>query len=385
MGKKKILIFIAHYLPGTKMGGPLTSIKNITTSLSAHFDFYILTFDRDLGETMPYPEIITNNWVKLGSCQVCYIPKNKTSLFQIFKQIRELNPDIIYANSLFDPIFSISIILAQKLKLIGDKKLIIAPRGELYNEALNFKKWKKKVFLGAAKICKLYKNIEWQATNEQERLMIIEKLKVEPWRIKVARIIPTKTLPMSYNTCGQLEPENNLKIIFLARISKDKNLPFALKVLSKVKSQVQYDIYGPIEDNDIWDNCIELINLLPSNIKVEYKGMLSHEFVKETLSNYQLFFMPTFAENFGHSIAESLSVGTPVLISDNTPWKGLSEKGLGWDINLEEKEKFIETIETWALTPLIVKNKLRIERREKVALILHDPLIIEENIKLFTI
>ncbi|MBA4408497.1 MAG: glycosyltransferase [Odoribacter sp.] len=383
--KKKILILISHYLPGTKIGGPLTSIMNITTNLSDYFDFYILTFDRDLGETIPYPEIVTNNWVKLDNCQVCYIRKNKTSLFQIFKHIRALNPDIIYVNSLFDPIFSISIVLAQKLNLMGDKKLIAAPRGELYNEALNFKKWKKKIFMNAAKICRLYKRVDWQATNEQERLLIIEKLKVEPERIKVARIIPTKTLPLYYNTCEQKETGNLLNIVFLARISKDKNLPFALEVLSKVKSQVQYDIYGPIEDEYIWRKCITMISLLPQNIKVEYKGMLSHEIVKETLSNYQLFFMPTFAENFGHSIAESLSVGTPVLISDNTPWKGLSEKGLGWDINLEEKEKFVEIIETWALTPIKIKNQLRIERCEKAALILHDPLIIEENIKLFTI
>jgi len=376
---------LAHYLPGTKMGGPLTSIKNITTNLSDYFDFYILTFDRDLGETMPYPEIITNNWVKLDNCQVCYIRKNKTSFFQIFKHIKELKPDIIYANTLFDPIFSVFIVLAQKLNLMGDKKLIVAPRGELYNEALNFKKWKKMLFLGGAKICRLYKRVDWHATNEQEKLQIIEKLKIEPKRIKVARIIPNTTLPQPSDTSNLNETENLLKIVFLARISKDKNLPFALEVLSKVKSQVQYDIFGPVEDKDIWDKCIAMISLLPQNIKVEYKGMLSCEIVKETLSNYQLFFMPTFAENFGHSIAESLSVGTPVLISDNTPWKGLSEKGLGWDINLEESEKFVEIIESWALTPIKIKNQLRIARREKAVLILHDPLIIEENNNLFTV
>ena len=47
-------------------------------------------------------------------------------------------------------------------------------------------------------------------------------------------------------------------------------------------------------------------------------------------------FLPTFAENYGHSIVEALSVGTPMLISDNSPWKNLQEKGFGWEISLNE-------------------------------------------------
>jgi glycosyltransferase involved in cell wall biosynthesis len=42
---------------------------------------------------------------------------------------------------------------------------------------------------------------------------------------------------------------------------------------------------------------------------------------REILHKYDLFILPTLNENFGHSIVESLSVGTPVLISDNTPWR----------------------------------------------------------------
>ena len=47
-----------------------------------------------------------------------------------------------------------------------------------------------------------------------------------------------------------------------------------------------------------------------------------------------LFFLPTRGENFGHVIAEALSVGTPVLISDQTPWRKLAAVGLGHDLPL---------------------------------------------------
>ena len=140
-----------------------------------------------------------------------------------------------------------------------------------------------------------------------------------------------------------------MKVVYLARISKDKNIPFAFEVLSRVNALIQFDVYGPIEDLDIWRQCQIQIAALPSNIKVSYKGVVEKEEVQKILSTFDLFFMPTFAENYGHSIAESLSVGTPVLISDNTPWRNLVELGLGWDINLLEKERFVEVVEFFSI------------------------------------
>jgi glycosyltransferase involved in cell wall biosynthesis len=44
--------------------------------------------------------------------------------------------------------------------------------------------------------------------------------------------------------------------------------------------------------------------------------------VPGTFAQYDLFAFPSRGENFGHVVLESLSVGTPVLVSDRTPWKG---------------------------------------------------------------
>ncbi len=50
-------------------------------------------------------------------------------------------------------------------------------------------------------------------------------------------------------------------------------------------------------------------------------------------------------ENFGHVIIEALAAGKPVLISDQTPWRGLENHKAGWDIPLNDKEKFISILE----------------------------------------
>ncbi|MBN8497849.1 MAG: hypothetical protein J0M32_13465 [Candidatus Accumulibacter sp.] len=69
------------------------------------------------------------------------------------------------------------------------------------------------------------------------------------------------------------------------------------------------------------------------------------QLVHTVLPGYDRFFLPPFSENFGHAINEALSVGVPVLISDKTPWRNLQEKGMGWDLPLDNRRAFIEVIE----------------------------------------
>ena len=54
--------------------------------------------------------------------------------------------------------------------------------------------------------------------------------------------------------------------------------------------------------------------------------------------------MPSLGENFGHSMLEAMSAGCPIIISNKTPWKNLKEKNIGWDIDLNNKNKFISVI-----------------------------------------
>ena len=118
--------------------------------------------------------------------------------------------------------------------------------------------------------------------------------------------------------------------------------------MKKVKYKVQFDFYGTVYNQQYWNGCKEILNQLPLNIQAEYKGEIENRKVSETLKQYHFMLMPTLGENFGHIIIESLDAGCPVIISDKTPWKNLEEKKIGWDIPLNEKEKFIEVIERCA-------------------------------------
>jgi glycosyltransferase involved in cell wall biosynthesis len=130
-----------------------------------------------------------------------------------------------------------------------------------------------------------------------------------------------------------------------------KNLDYAIRVLSLVTAPVDFSIYGPIEDEAYWTKCRTLIAALPPRIHVTYEGIVRPENVVSTLARHQLFLLPTRGENFGHVIHDALSAGLPLLISNQTPWRELEEKGIGWDLPLDGPAAFARRIDEVANWP----------------------------------
>ena len=139
-----------------------------------------------------------------------------------------------------------------------------------------------------------------------------------------------------------------LKCCFFARICEKKNLLFALRILKEVKADVEFNIYGNIEEADYWDKCQQIIKEMPANVCINYKGEYNHEDVFILMSQNQVFFFPTLSENYGHVIVEALLSRLPVIISDQTPWNSVNEAKVGYAIPLDKKSSFIDAIETYA-------------------------------------
>ena len=381
--KSNVLIFISHYLPGYKIGGPLNSIISITENLEQHFSFNIITSDRDMGDLTPYKGIVTDKWLKLSNIKIKYLKVDVGYYLKVYNELKNKSYDTIYLNSFFDFNFSIFIVFLFKLKLVKVKQIILAPRGELFDEALKFGKLKKKLFLLLAKRFNLYKDIIWHSTAQIET-PTIRKLNNSD-KIKLVEVLSnndSKTIWIE-DPIFELNEKNFLKVIFLSRISKEKNLIYCIKTLKKISSNIELHIYGPIEDQTIWSKCLNEIKKLPNNICVLYKGIVEPNKVKSIFSKYDLFFFPTHLENYGHVINESLSVGTPVLISDNTPWRKLEEKGLGWDYNLKSRSLFVKVIENFSNFSQSEKDQKRSKTLMNYKNFSNKDILIKKYIKLF--
>jgi glycosyltransferase involved in cell wall biosynthesis len=385
MSSKKVLIFISHYLPGQNIGGPLKSVQNITYSLRKQFDFYIITSDRDYGSKEPYKNVVTNRWELIGETPVMYLRGGWNYYIDVFKLLSRNSFDVLYINSFFEFRFSIFILLLRFVNVIKFKRFVIAPRGELMEDALNFKRFRKEVYIRVSSFLGIYKNVIWHSTAKIETLGINERFK-NSTVVQAGVLVDTSPAKQPIDEIKfDCKQSYFLKVIFVSRISKEKNLIFALRVLSKVTCNVEFHIYGPIEERDIWDECLFEIDKLPSNVLATYKGVIDKDLVKSYFANYDLFLFPTHIENFGHVINESLSVGTPVLISDRTPWVSLENRGLGWDFSLEGIDNFVESVENLSqLTPEQRLN-LRLKVKKNYSSYYNDDQIIQQNLNLFNL
>ena len=123
----------------------------------------------------------------------------------------------------------------------------------------------------------------------------------------------------------------------------------------------------------------------PSNIKISYHGELDSTKVNEFLCGYHLFSMLSLGENFGHSIFESLLAGTPVLISDKTPWSKLQKSNAGWDVKLNDQSAIVTLIEEIADLDQEGYDKLRLGAKKEADRYLQKNDFKMQYLKLFEI
>jgi glycosyltransferase involved in cell wall biosynthesis len=348
-----ILMTVSTFYPSINAGGPVRSSLGMIQHLLPYYRFKVITFDHDVGEKKPYQNIISNEWQERFDADVYYMSRSRYSLRELQRVISQISYDVIYNGSFYEPKFSIATRLLHYFGRIKRKNIVLSPRGEfatLVKRKWNLKsQWHKKLYIFATNFLKFHRGIFWHATSEMEREemeLFFQKYKIDrnPSIFTVSNMTPL--LKSDVPRFIDKQP-GSLRLVFLARIHPKKQIHYALKCLKNVQGNVVFDIFGPIDppDWDYWNQCQEIINSLPNNIIVTYHGIVEPEHVISILQKYHAFIMPTLTENYGHSIVEALIAGCPVIISDQTPWQALQNKGIGWDIPLDQPERYESVIQ----------------------------------------
>ncbi len=374
------MVLADYYLPGFKAGGPIRSLENITQFLGDEIDFVVLANDRDYGDRQPYSGIDTRTLQKVGRSQVKYLSKRGRLIFSMLKTIKSYDAKVIYLNSVFSFFYTIQVLLLRRLGRLKDIKIIIAPRGEFSQGALNIKKTKKKFFLFFSKIFGFYKDVLWQASSYHEQQDIRRVIH----RNAIIAVVPNiPNVDRDHVIIERNKQVGKLNIVFLSRISRKKNLQFAIESLRKLEGDINFHVYGPLEDQEYWRRCLSLAETLPENIHFSYKGIVAPPSITETLSKYDVFYLPTFGENFGHVIFEAISSGCPILISDTTPWRGLEKLGIGWDIDLQQKDEFLAKLQALVEMPKEAHQQYVKNAVDYASQYASDPHILRANRVLF--
>lgn len=118
---------------------------------------------------------------------------------------------------------------------------------------------------------------------------------------------------------GLSEVDSTVKLLFLGRLSPDKNWEFNLKYLPQLKYQLEIKQFtiivagqGELEDS-------LKSSPLAQELPLVMLGEVPHNRVSRLLANVDLHVTSSLKETFGRTVQESLYVGTPVLAPD-CPW-----------------------------------------------------------------
>ncbi|KAF0130590.1 MAG: glycosyl transferase family protein [Bacteroidetes bacterium] len=376
---KTILSFIDWYLPGYRAGGVLKAFSNQIAHLEGKYEFKVITRDTDYCETVPYEQIKSNQWNRIApNAEAYYISADQLKIQTLNKLVAETSFDLAYVHGVYSFYFSVLPVILAKVKKVP---VVIGSHGMLGKHSLAVKAKKKAIGIKLARFGGFYKNVVFHAANASEAVDI--RLTIG----KKARILIAEELPMKIELApwaSRIKLKGLLNLCSVARISPEKNTLYAIEVLKTcTKGEIVFDIYGPVYNEEYWNQCKNVIAELPGNVKVNYKGSIPGDKVLSMLSTYHAMFMPTNGENFGHTILESFMASTPVIISRNTPWRNLEKSKSGWDLPLEDDSTFVA-----AINQLIEMDQSTYEMFSKASLqyaheFMQNNSILEQNIKLF--
>lgn len=146
---------------------------------------------------------------------------------------------------------------------------------------------------------------------------------------KSSVIIPNFVKLPVYHPSVQNATTASIKLIFFSRIEEKKGLDILINALSLVKTAFHLTIAG--NGNEVYvDSLKQLAAEKSVSDKITWAGFINEDKF-ELLQKHDLFVLPSHDENFGNAVIESLSVGTPVLISREVGLADYVNKNrLGW-------------------------------------------------------
>lgn len=336
--KPKVIILIGAFWPGHESAGPNLSVKAMCESLSDQIEFFLVARDRPFGADEPM--VATGEWRDLGWAKIHYLTVGSKGAEGLTQLLRDTPHDLLFVNGFFDRELTIPAMLARRFGKAPRTPIVISPRGEFSSGALGLKNARKGLYMALVRLLGLAKQVTFHVTSEDEEAdtrRLFPKNRIE----RITNVRPLFPLP-PYN------PGNLFRLVFLGRISPVKGLDVALEALALVTERVDFTIYGPISDPAYWARCEQLITTLPENVTAHRDGEIANEEVPAVMAAQDALLLPSRSENFGHAIFEALAAGTPVLIGEKTPWRGLAEAKAGFDIALPDPPALAASIDTLA-------------------------------------
>ena len=234
--------------------------------------------------------------------------------------IRALRPqiaaaDVVHVHALWVPVQH----AAARLAHDAGKPYVVTPHGMLDPWSLNQSKWKKKIYLAWRGRRDLNEASAVHYTADAERDLakpvgLTARTIVEPNIVDLSDFDPLP--PRGAFRARHAQLGDKPIVLFLGRLHHKKGLELLIPAFAQAKLDDAFlVIAGPDPDN-----YSPLLRDLAAreNVgdRVLFTGMLRGRDRVEAFVDADLFALPSYQENFGIAVVESLAAGCPVLLSD---------------------------------------------------------------------
>jgi glycosyltransferase involved in cell wall biosynthesis len=155
------------------------------------------------------------------------------------------------------------------------------------------------------------------------------------------------------------------KVLFFSRLHKKKGLDLLIKAWLEINNlDWTLDICGFGNNNKYLNKIISR----KKNVKINFlKPIYNNSSKIKLFRKYDFLVLPTYNENFGLVILESLSRGLPVLTTTNTPFSIIEKINAGWVVNSNYVELKLVLYQILKISEkeLIIKkkNSIKLARR----------------------
>ncbi len=199
---------------------------------------------------------------------------------------------------------------------------IVSPRGMLSPWSLTHKRWKKWLAWHLFAKRDLTNAHLIHATSDLEA----DELRALGVRQPIA-VIPNGV--DDFEKPSPKRPLDRPYVLFLSRIHHKKGILELLKVWEHLPTNGFELILAGNDEQGLLAN-----RELPPHCR--YVGPVEGTTKAQWMRHASLFVLPTYSENFGVVVAESLMAGVPVITTHGTPWQSLEREKAGWWIETGE-------------------------------------------------
>lgn len=240
--------------------------------------------------------------------------------FSLYSRLLQFDPDVVHVNGLWKH----NSVVARNWSRRTSKPVVVSPRGMLSSDALSFSRWKKVFAMNLFQLRCLRHASCIHVTSDDETVSL-RKLGVTTKCKKIPNGIDSSTAkPVPFS-------ERQNVVLAMGRIHPIKGYDNLILAWGKIERDFpawSLIIRGP-DHNLHRSYLVDLANRLNLD-SVTIGGEVCDREKDEFLSHGKLFVLSSLSENFGLTVGEALSNGTPVVASKGSPWKGLISRQCGW-------------------------------------------------------